>query len=129
MMKFKYKCNSTYVLFVTNGIEFRSYRYDEKENSYIELKIPPTYAEMISGALGESKTYDVFERPDLNKAKDPNVQKMYTDDMIIGIATKPSLAAHIINLFECLIDTTTSLSSEMVRRLIWKKQYVDGMKI
>jgi hypothetical protein len=71
---------------------------------------------MVNGAFGENKTYKVFERPDLDAAKDPNIQKMYTDDFIIGTATKPSLAAHIINLFECLIDTTKTLSKTSGKR-------------
>lgn len=96
--------------FVTNGIEFLSYRYDEAEKKYIELTNPPRYIDMINGALGESKVYDVVERPSLDAAKDPAIQKQYTDDLIIGIATKPDMAAHIINLFECLIDTSKTLS-------------------
>jgi hypothetical protein len=102
--------------FVTNGVEFLSYRYDEKADQYIELETPPSYADMVNGVLGESKTYNVFERPDLDAAKEPNIQKMYTDDFIIGTATKPSLAAHIINLFECLIDTTKTLSKTSGKR-------------
>lgn len=96
--------------FVTNGIEFLSYHYDEEQKKYIELAIPPCYTDMINGCFGESKEYDVIERPSLDLAKDPAIQKQYTDDLIIGIGTKPSMAAHIINLFECLIDTTKTLS-------------------
>ena len=99
--------------FVTNGIEFLSYRYDEEQKKYIELAKPPCYADMTNGALGESKVYEAIERPSLEAAKDPVTQKQYTDDLIIGVATKPSMAAHIINLFECLIDTSKTLSKSI----------------
>ena len=96
--------------FVTNGIEFLSYRYSEEEKRYIELKTPPSYSDMTNGIQGEAREYEALTRPDLTAAKDPVVQKQYTDDFIIGTATKPSLASHIINLFECLIDPATTLS-------------------
>lgn len=102
--------------FVTNGVDFLSFRYDDASNRYIELELPPSYADMVNGAFGESKVYDTFERPDLETAKDPTTQKFYTDDFIIGVATKPNLAAHIINLFECLIDTTKTLSKTEGKR-------------
>lgn len=96
--------------FVTNGVDFLSYRYDEKANRYIELEAPLNYADMVNGVIGEAKSYAVVERPNLEAAKDPSVQKGYIDDFIIGAETKPSLTAHIINMFECLIDTTRTLS-------------------
>ena len=102
--------------FVTNGVEFLSYRYDEKTDRYIELETPPSYADMVKGALGECKIYEAVERPSLDAAKEPSTQKIYTDDFIIGVATKPHLATHIINLFECLIDTTKTLSKTSGKR-------------
>jgi hypothetical protein len=96
--------------FVTNGVDFLAYRYNKDTDRYIELETPPNYAEMINGELGAAKTYDVIERPSLAAAKDPAIQKEYTDACYIGTATKPSMVAHIINLFECLIDTQKTLS-------------------
>lgn len=96
--------------FITNGVDFLSYRYDEVQNQYVELSKPPCYTDMTQGIFSEEKVYPIMERPNLTTAKDPTIQKQYTDDFIIGIATKPSLAAHIINLFECLIDTSKTLA-------------------
>ena len=102
--------------FVTNGISFLSYHYNEKENKYVELVAPPVYADMVNGTQGEIKTYDEFKRPSLDECKDPAIQEQYTSDFIIGIATKPSMATHIINLLECLLDTTKTLSAKVGRQ-------------
>lgn len=98
--------------FITNGVSFLSYHYDEKESKYIELVAPPIYADMVNGVQGEIKTYAEFKRPTLDECLDPAIQEQYTSDFIIGIATKPSMAAHIINLLECFLDTTKTLSAK-----------------
>lgn len=94
---------------ITNGQEILSYRYDKGLNKYIELETPPSFSDMVQGNLGERRGYEVFNRPALDKLMDPEVQKLYTDDWIIGIATKPYMAAHCINMFECLLDTSKTL--------------------
>lgn len=102
--------------FVTNGISFLSYHYDEKEDKYIELVAPPIYTDIVNGVQGEIKTYVEFKRPTLDECLDPAIQEQYTSDFIIGIATKPSMAAHIINLLECFLDTSKTLSVSCGKR-------------
>ena len=102
--------------FVTNGIDFLSYRYDKNTDRYVELKAPPNYTDMLNGEVGEIQIYDFLERPDMDAMKEPSVQKRYIDDFIIGAATKQSLVPHIINLFECLLDTTKTLSKTEGKR-------------
>lgn len=96
--------------FITNGIELVSYHFDEAQNRYVELVSPPCYADMTDGVFGEVKKYDVWKRPSLEDTKNPVIQQQYIDDYIIGAATKPIMASHIINFFECLNDTTKTLS-------------------
>jgi len=95
---------------ITNGHDILSYRYDEKSKQYIELVNPPSYIDMTQGNLGEPKVYEVFNRPGLDKLMDPDIQKIYTDDWMIGIATKPNMAAHCINIIEALLDSSKTLS-------------------
>lgn len=96
--------------FVTNGVEFLSYRYDESKNQYLELRNPPNYTDMLNGDLGEIKEYANVKRPDLDEIQKVEIQQGYIDDYIIGSATTPIMRAHIINIFECLCDTTKTLS-------------------
>ena len=99
---------------LTNGMWYKSFRYDEPSNSYQAIEELPTYNEMISG---EYKVYDTGELPErinfeniesfLKSEFESYEQDYYGED--ISKTTPMNLAAPVFNLLECLYDTRVKM--------------------
>lgn len=90
--------------FITNGIEIAVFHYDSATDKYHQLAEVPTYSQMLTGDEFRSLETEQLPRPTMEQMLEPEVQKQYAADFIIGPKTTPALAKHIINLFEAFYD-------------------------
>ena len=110
-------------MFLTNGIEMLCYKYDETQKQYFELCDMPTYSDMISGKANYMPAREPLVRPTLEQTHNNLIQKKYIDEWIIGSATEKRILPYIVNLFECLMDTTHLLPKKEAQGFTLVKDY------
>lgn len=102
---------SNYV-FITNGIELFSYKYDEDSKQYLPLTGIPTYEMMRSGEGAAAEHNDIqFTRFTLNELQDIKALDEYNESgpWIYGKDTSDIHKPVLINLFQMLMDKNESL--------------------
>lgn len=95
--------------FITNGIELVVFYYDTTKDMYLQLAEIPSYSQMLEGDVCRTLETEPLQRPTLEQMSKPDVQTQYVSEYIIGARTSPSLARHIINLFEAFYDQEHTL--------------------
>ena len=95
--------------FITNGIELAVFYYDTIKDKYLQLAEIPSFSQMLAGDACRNLETEQFQRPTLEQMSKPDIQTQYVSDYIIGARTSPSLARHIINLFEAFYDQEHTL--------------------
>lgn len=99
-------------IFITNGTEFLSARYDQNQNQYIDLEQMPSYREMLKGGGDvlippvEKKRF-CFE--ELEKNKDYYCGYEFNNN------TPENMRAFLTNLWECFLDTSHELPAKKYR--------------
>lgn len=95
---------------VTNGIEMYYYHYNEKEDTYEEIEGILTYQDMLDNNYSVVQDITVFKRLDYKEYYDIENLKQYEwIEEKIGEDTKEELIPTIINLDDCLLDTSHRL--------------------
>lgn len=95
--------------FITNGIDLAIFYYDAAKDKYLQLAEIPSFSQMLAGDVCRTLEIEQIQRPALEQMSEPSVQMQYVADYIIGARTSPSLARHIINLFEAFYDQEHTL--------------------
>ncbi len=103
-------CIESPYFIVTNGIEMEYYCYNEKEDSYEAIEGILTYQDMIEGNYSIVEDLQEFER--LPYEEYYNIEKLKKYEWSyekIGEDTREELIPTIINLDDCLLDTSHKL--------------------
>ena len=99
-------------VFITNGIELFSYKYDAQTDRYIVLESIPTYKMMRNGEGIEAKKNMLpFVRFSLDELNDIKKLDKYNDAgaWIYGSDTPASHKPVLINLFQALFDSDCTI--------------------
>lgn len=98
--------------FITNGIEFFSFKYDESSKTYIQLSEIPSYKMMTEGK-GQIMPVaaEKFTRLSLQELSDIKLLDEYNNagEWIYGSGTPDAYKPVIINLYQGLMDTEIKL--------------------
>lgn len=95
---------------VTNGIEMYYYHYNEKEDTYEAIDGILTYQDMLNNNYSVVNNISGFKRLDYEEYYDIKKLKKYKwIKSKIGQDTKEELIPTIINLNDCLLDTSYRL--------------------
>lgn len=112
-VKYADKCEINYI-FISNGIEINAFHYNENEERYIPLLTLPTYNQMIHNGISQPDYVQEwnFERLHFDELSD--IKSLDNNDMfyMLGEDTPDCLKPFIINLGECLLDTSHTLSQK-----------------
>lgn len=92
-------------IFITNGIDLFTYKYDEDKQIYIELKKTPSYSHMLKGEGVKLLTGNVPKRIRFCELEEKS--DLYLDDF--GYSTTKDMIPFLINLWECLLDLSHKL--------------------
>lgn len=95
--------------FTTNGIELFGYAYDHSGDKYVLMKDIPSYKEMIESKHTIAKVETVTKRTPFSMLQDVEKESYLH---FIGEDTPSDLSRDIVNIGECLLDTSTRLSSK-----------------
>lgn len=110
-------------MLLSNGIDIFCYKYDEIQELYFELSDIPTYSDMVSGKANYMPVKQPILRPTLVQMHERLIQQKYIDEWIIGSATEKRIVPHIVNLFECFMDTTHHLPVKETQLFKLKEDY------
>jgi len=94
-------------VFITNGIEIEARVRNEDNINYVPLKIIPTYEEMLNSQYVKSEDIEIsIERTEFIKLNNVNYLREIDCYSFIGEDTPDNLIPSIVNIAECLLDTT-----------------------
>lgn len=95
---------------VTNGIEMYYYHYNEKQDAYEAINELLSYQDMLDGNYSIVEEMSIFTRLSYEEYYDIETLKQYEwSYQKIGDDTEDKLIPTIINLDDCLLDTSIRL--------------------
>ncbi|MBE3588752.1 MAG: type I restriction enzyme HsdR N-terminal domain-containing protein [Thermoanaerobacteraceae bacterium] len=111
VIRYADEIGADYVM-VTNGIEIEIAKYNEISDSYDLVNSLLTYREMVNGVYLPKNEENIAPRLNYNELRNLKLIDDFNqnnESRVFGVDTLPALKPHIVNLYQCLMDTSHSL--------------------